>query len=119
MVSALITLTLFKDNENVLAKTECRVANPVEAYGCFSTESEIRNTECFGLCSPNSIESVIECNPAPCKCFLKDLNYNEVRVIFELVFSSLDGDNPCFGSELSLSSYDALVLLQRAMTLFH
>ena len=36
MASTLITLTLFKHNENVLAKTEYRVANPVEAYGCFS-----------------------------------------------------------------------------------
>ena len=122
MASALITLTLFKHDENVLAKTVCRVANPVEAYGCFSTdsESEIRSTECFGLCSPNSIESIIECNPAPCKCFLKDLNYDEVRAIFESVFSSLDGDNPYLGeegsstdSEFSLSSYDALVYFYR------
>ena len=39
MASALITLTFFKHNEKVLAKSECRAINPVEAYDCFSAES--------------------------------------------------------------------------------
>lgn len=96
MASALITLTFLKHNENILAKSEGRVPNPVEAYGCLSTDTKLYSTEYFGLYSPSSVVSVLQSSPSACKCLLKDLKFNKVTAIFESAFSSQNEDALCF-----------------------
>ena len=126
MASALVTLTFFKHNEKILAKSQSRVPNPVEAYGCFKAIEESDN-ECFGLCSPSSIKVGVSSLPEPpCKCLLQDVRYNEATAIFDSIYSSLDEDEDVISvdgsfpdSGSSLSQYDAIALLQRAISNYY
>lgn len=104
---ALITLSFFRHNENILAKREHRQPNPVSAYHA-STETDF--TECFGLLTPSS--DTCPQQPTSCTCLLKNMKYTQLKQMFCTLSSRLDEETL---SLESLSYIEAFTLLRKAI----